>query len=217
MNFNALCCYDFESTGRFAESAQIVQIGAIMIDPRRLEIIEGTEFDILVKPLYSDSAKAMGLEELSDGAIKIHGKTHELLAEKGVSFESAMANFVEYVNSHNPAKTKWKAPIAAGYNINNYDSVILKRDLARCGLDNPFHPIYAVDGLQFMFGLFENDKNVTSLSADNLIRRHMGWKDKGASHDALSDVIMTAELLCKTLRLMRKVASKTVFENCFGE
>lgn len=217
MNFNGFAVFDFETGGVDPKTCQVVQIGAIMVDARRLEIIEGTEFDILVKPLYKTEASDLGLEELGEGAIKIHGKTHELLAEKGVSLDSAMKNFVEYINSHNPAKTKWKAPIAAGYNINNYDIPILRRDLIRCNLDYPFHPIHTVDVMSYMFCMFENDKNVTSLSADNLIRRYMGYKDKGASHDALSDVIMTAELLCKTMRLMRKVASKTVFANCFAE
>ena len=216
MNYNCIICFDLESTGKSSKTAQIVQIGAICVDSRRLEIMQGTEFNILIKPLYGGEAKAEGLEELSDGAIGIHGKTHAILEESGVSLETGLSNFLSYVNDKNYSKTKWKAPIAAGYNIIGYDLPILNRDLARTKLENPFHPVYQIDVLQQMFLLFENNKNVTSLSADNLIRRYMGWKDEGSSHDALGDVIMTAELMCKTMRLLRKVASTTRFENCFG-
>lgn len=216
MNYNTIVLFDFETTGKFSSTAQIVQIGAICVDPRRLEIIEGTEFNILIKPLYGDEAKEQNLEELSDGAIGVHGKTHAILEESGVSLEAGLNNFVSYVNDKNYSKTKWKAPIAAGYNIIGYDLPILNRDLTRTNLETPFHPVYQIDVLQQMFLFFENDKKVTSLSADNLIRRYMGWKDEGASHDALGDVIMTAELMCKTMRSIRKTASTTRFENCFG-
>jgi hypothetical protein len=67
-----------------------------------------------------------------------------------------------------------------------------------------------------MFLFFENNKDVARLSADSLIRKHMGWKDKGESHDALGDVIMTAEVLIKSMRLIRKAVGTVKFENCFA-
>lgn len=216
MNTSQYILFDLETSGISTETAQIVQIGAITIDGRRMEIIEGSEFDILIKPLYGEECAQAGLQELTDGAINIHKKGHALLAEKGVSLETGLSSFVSYVNAQNYSKTKWKAPIPAGYNIVNYDLPILWRDLKRTGLTDPFHPSIKADVMQVMHMFFENDKNVHRLSADSLIRKHMGWKDKGESHDALGDVIMTAELFIKSMRLIRKSVSTVKFENCFA-
>ena len=49
MNYNCIICFDLESTGKSSKTAQIVQIGAICVDSRRLEIMQGTEFNILIK------------------------------------------------------------------------------------------------------------------------------------------------------------------------
>lgn len=216
MNTSNYVVYDFETTGVSTDTAQIVQIGAVTVDGRRMEIVEGSEFDILIKPLYGEECATAGLQELTEGAINIHKKGHALLAEKGVSLETGLSSFVSYVNDKNYSKTKWKAPIPAGYNINNYDNPILERDLVRTGLTNPFHPTISMDVMQVMHMFFENDKNVHRLSADSLIRKHMGWKDKGESHDALGDVIMVAELMIKSMRLIRKSVSTIKFENCFA-
>ncbi len=217
MNFNSFVLYDFETSGIDPRTAQIVQIGAIAVDGRKLEVIPNSEFNILVKPLWGEECAKANLQELTEGAIKVHKKDKELLDAKGVSLDTAINNFKSYVDQYNPKKTKWSAPIQAGYNICNYDCVILDRDLARTGVSPFFHPITKLDLYPLMFMFFENDKAISSLSADSLFRKHMGWKDKGQSHDALSDVIMTAEVMIKSLRLIRKTVSKVKFENCFAE
>jgi DNA polymerase III epsilon subunit-like protein len=206
---------DFETTGIDTSTAQAVQLACVFVDARRLEVIPNSEFSTLIKPLYGEECAKAGLQELTDGAINIHKKDHALLAEQGVSLEVALSNFCSYVNSYNPSKQKWKSPVPAGYNINGYDLPILKRDCKRLNLTYPFHPVYTVDVLQLMFLFFENDKAVSSLSADSLIRKHMGYKDVGQSHDAMSDVIMTAELMIKSLRLIRKAVGTVKFEGCF--
>ena len=209
MNYNNILCFDTETTGIDTNTAQIVQIGAVAIDGRRLEIIPNSEFNILVKPLYGEEAAKAGLQELTDGAIRVHGKTHEILEKEGVSLETALSNFELYTQSYASGKGLWKRPIAAGYNIINYDMPILRRVGS-----SVFHPTCMLDVMQIMFMFFENDKNVSSLSADNLIRGHMGYS-KGQAHDALGDVIMTAEVLIKSLRLIRKSVSNVRFEKCF--
>jgi DNA polymerase III epsilon subunit-like protein len=80
------------------------------------------------------------------------------------------------------------------------------------GRPNIFNRFYSVDLLSIMFCLFENNKEVNSLSADNLIRGHMGYA-KGVAHDAMSDVIMTAEVFCRTQHHLRRFASGLTFKN----
>lgn len=214
MNTCNYIVWDLETTGVNPKTAQIVQIGAVCVDPRKLEIVEGSEFDCLCKPLYGEECAKAGLEELSDGAIRVHGKTHEILST-AQSVDSAIANFREYVKAYNYKKTIWQSPIPVGYNTVGYDHPILDRELSRLSTPNFFHPLQKVDLIHWMFAFFENDKDVNSLSADNLIRGKMGYS-KGRAHDALSDVIMTAELFCKTMRLLRKTAAGTKFDGCFA-
>lgn len=214
MNYNDIIVFDFETTGKHPETAQIVQIGAVAIHGRKLEIKAGSEFNCLVKPLYGEECAKAGLQELGDEAIKIHGKTHEMLKD-AMSVKSGLENFKEYVDSHNYKKTSWTAPIPFGYNSVGYDHPILDRELQSNNIDYFFHPIYKLDALHFMWAFFENDKDIRSLSGDNLIRGHMGYS-KGEAHDALSDVIMTAEVICKTLHLIRTTSSKIKFKGCFN-
>lgn len=179
---------------------------------RKHTIKKGSEFNTLVKPLYGEEAKALHLQELDDGAIKIHGKTHEILQD-AISLESALLNFEEYCLEHNYKKTKWGAPIPAGYNIAGYDMPILQRDYKRLGKEVPLNPAFFVDAMQISWLFFENNKEVNSLSQDNLIRGYMGYKDpEGMSgHDALADVLASCEVITRYLRLFRGVATKTKF------
>jgi DNA polymerase III epsilon subunit-like protein len=131
------------------------------------------------------------------------------------SAKSALENFKSYADEHNYKKRMWDAPIPAGYNSVGYDHPILDRYMLELGMSSFFHPIIKLDIMLMMWPFFENDPDIKSLSADNLIRGHMGYS-KGTGHDALSDVIMTAELLCKTMHLHRRVASKTKFKGCFN-
>jgi DNA polymerase III epsilon subunit-like protein len=218
MNYNDFVVWDLETSGKDTKTAQIVQIGAMVIHGRKLQLKAGSEFDLLCKPLYGEEAAKAGLEELSDGAIKVHGKTHELLADKP-PIETVLKAFVSYTKQHNFKGTKWGAPISCGYNIAGYDTPILKRELEKIGLEWPFHPIYHLDMMQQSFVLFENNEAINSLSADNLIRNYMGYRDpEGMSgHDALADVIMTAEYAIKYLNLMRGVTSKTKFAGAFAK
>ena len=212
MNYSDVIVWDLETTGKDPKTAQIVQIGAVVVNARKWEIKPGTEFNILAKPLYGEECAKAGLEELTDGAIKVHGKTHDILSS-AQNTKSALENFKAYVDEFNFKKNRWGSPIPAGYNSIGYDHPILARDLERFGITDFFHPIIKLDVMHHMWMFFENDKDVSSLSADNLIRGKFGY-NKGIAHDALGDVVMTAEVLCKTMHLMRKTVSKVKFDKC---
>lgn len=214
MNYSDYIIWDVETTGKDPETAQIVQIGAITVHGRKLEVKKETKFETLVKPLYGEEAEALGLQELTDDAIRIHGKTHDMLKD-APSLESALKNFESYVNEKNFSGRAWNAPIAGGYNINGYDIPILKRDLKRLKMNYFFQPVYTADMLQVMFSFFENNKEVKSLSADNLIRNYMGYTTANA-HDALADVEMTADLFCRVQKFIRSRVSKQNFKGCFA-
>lgn len=226
MNYKTIICYDFETTSKTAATTQPVQIGAIAINPRKLEIIPGSEFESLMKPIFDeDECERLGLDPLQDDAVAIHGKTRELL-EEAPDTRAVWENFVDYVNQYNYKKTNFTAPISMGYNIDNFDSVIVNRLCSeepynfgpvnkKNGGQDVFSSFMSIDMMKHSFTLFENNKEINSLSADNLIRGHMGYEDKGQSHDALSDVIMVAEYYIRYQRMIRNLVSKKNFKGAF--
>jgi DNA polymerase III epsilon subunit-like protein len=225
MNYKSFIVMDFETTSPDPYRTQPVQIAAVAIHSRKLEIIPGSEFQSLMKPIFDpEECERLGVDELQDGAVAVHGKTKEML-EKAPETEAVWKNFVEYVNQYNYKNNSFTAPICVGYNIKNFDNVITKRlcmsDPYNFGpvdkkfnTQGIFNPITSVDVYDMMFLLFENDKDVNSLSADNLIRKHMGYS-KGQAHDAMGDVIMTAELFIRTQKMFRALAGKKKFKDSF--
>lgn len=225
MNYRDFICYDMETTSASPHTTQPVQLAAVVIHGRKLEIKPNSEFESLIQPVFDESeCEKLGLDPLQPGAVAVHGKTAEILSS-APSAKSVWNNFTEYVNEHNFRGNNWSAPISVGYNIRGFDSIIVDR---LCGSapynfgpadknnrQDLFNRIHMIDMLDFMFSLFENNKDVKSLSADNLIRGYMGYKDKGQAHDALSDVIMVAELFCRVQKMLRYTASRKKWKGVF--
>jgi exonuclease I len=57
MNKNKICVFDFETDGSNPLVCSPVQIAAIMIDPIKLEIISGSEFNANFKPEVLENDK----------------------------------------------------------------------------------------------------------------------------------------------------------------
>lgn len=226
MNYRDFLCFDFETTSANPLRTQPVQIAAVAIHGRKLEIKKGSEFQSLMKPyLTQEECDEHGVDIMEDGALAVHGKTPEML-EEAPSTEAVWTNFTEYAKQYNYKSSNFTAPIPVGYNITGFDNIIVDRlctkepynfgPVGKKGKQDVFNNIHSLDMLDFMFTMFENDKDVHSLSADNLIRGHMGYS-KGRAHDAMSDVMMTAELFCKVMRMLRTLASRKNFRNAFEE
>lgn len=228
MNYRDYIVYDFETTSPNKDTTQPVQIAAVAVHGRKLEIIPGSEFESLVKPIFDEEeCLAKGLDPLQDGAVAIHGKTKEIL-ETAPELPAVWKNFTEYVNQYNFKSSAWTAPVSVGYNNKGFDQRIVERVCTedpynlgpidpKRGTQNLFNQFYSLDVMDMMFQFFENDKEVTSLSADNLVRGHMGYEDKkGHAHDALSDVIMTAELFIRAQTMIRRVVGKKKFKGAFS-
>lgn len=219
MNYSNYILFDLETTGlNKNDDAQIVQIAALCADCRTLKIKQGSQFQTLVKPLYGEEAAQANLEELSDAAIKVHGKTHEML-ESAPDAHSVIKNFVNFVNQYNWKGTDFSKPIAVTYNGIGFDLPIIERYFKKFGFENPFHRIYKVDMMDHMFTTFENDKNVNRLSLDNLVRGYMGYKDPDGmkGHDAMADVLLLHSLFERYMKLIRKLNKNTKFAGAMSD
>ena len=204
MNYRDYIVFDFETTSRTPSRTQPVQIAAVAIHGRKLTIHPNSEFQSLIQPVFDEEeCRKLGIDPLEDGAVATHGKTEAML-KKAPSLKSVWSNFGDYVNEYNFKKTPWYAPIPVGHNIRGFDLPIVHRICCESpwnygpkdkeGIKQTlFHPISMVDTMDLMFCMFENNKEVNSLSNDNLTRGYMGYS-KGEAHDAMDDVLMTAEL-----------------------
>lgn len=224
MNYRDYIIYDFETTSKYANTTQPVQIAAVVVHGRKLEVKQGSEFQSLIKPIFDENeCKRLGLDPLTEEAIAIHGKTREML-ENAPPIESVWKNFTEYVKQFNVKGSNFTAPIPVGYNSKKYDDVITDRicskhpynlgPVNKDGRAELFNAIHSIDVLDLSFMFFENNPEVNSLSADNLVRGHMGYA-KGTAHDAMSDVIMTAELFCSYMKSIRYMASRKKLKGMF--
>ncbi|MFW9876834.1 MAG: hypothetical protein ACFFG0_27385 [Candidatus Thorarchaeota archaeon] len=238
---NYVCVYDLETGGKNKYKCQPVQISAIMIDLPRLEIVEDSLFESKIKPIWDKKiCEKEGIDEFDDGSIEIHRLTREIL-DKAPELTVVWENFQNYLKQYNLKGLKgrmWDAPIPGGFNNRNFDDFIIRRLCERYGpkLDEwggwkLFHPVHNFDLYQTSISLFHNKKissGRVSYSLDTLREYHGISKEQ--AHNAKKDVLDTAFLLIKHLRMLREIShghfyrevgenkySSIQFKNCFEQ
>lgn len=216
--------FDFETGGRNPQKCQLTQISAIVLHGKKLTLQPGGVFDIEVRPEFDDEkAIAAGFDPVEQAALDVTRKTREQL-EKAVGPKVAWQQFSAFVNKFNMKGSPYFAPIPVGFNINNFDMPIINR---YCGLYGPkdeksdkqklVHQIYKVDMMDVLFGWFEDNDAVQKLNMDYL-RGFFGFSDesKANAHNALSDVVDTANIFIRFMKYHRKLNNKTTFEKSFA-
>lgn len=84
-------------------------------------------FSSYIKPIFDvDECVRLGLEPISKEVLTKTNITMKQL-EEAPSIQNVWQQFIQYVNKYNPSKSRWKAPIKAGYNIDRYDNIIIDR------------------------------------------------------------------------------------------
>ncbi len=222
MNYRDIIVFDFETTGINPNKCQPTQIAAVAIHPRTLKVQPGGYFESKIRCINDDEkAVAAGFDPIEEKALEITGRTREDIAT-GPYPKTVWKKFTEFVNKHNFKGTSWHAPIAAGYNINGYDMVIVDRMCKAFGpwndkkdQQNLFNPIFTMDTMQHVYCWFENNKDVSSYSMDYM-RDYFGMS-KDNAHDALQDVKDTANILINFLKTQRDLSKKIKFEKAFAD
>lgn len=223
MNQNTIIVYDTETSGKDPRTCQISQIAAIALHSRKLTIEPNGIFNSEVRCIIDDEqAVAAGYGPIEEGALKVTGKTREMLAS-APDTKLVWGQFTTWVNRFNYRKSSFTAPIPCGYNINGFDSIIVQRycekygPLSKDGKQNLFSPIWKLDLMDMVFGWTESNAEMKSRKLDNI----MDWlgfpeEAKANSHDALCDVKNTANILIKLLSFQRSIAKETKFESAFA-
>jgi len=216
--------FDFETTGKNPHGCQLTQISALVLNGKKLTVEPGGVFDIEVKPEFDDEkAIKAGFDPVEQEALDVTRKTREQL-EKAVAPKVAWKQFTDFVNKYNLKGSAYFAPIPVGYNIVNYDLPIVQRYCKlfgpsedKSGRQKLMHQIYKVDMMDILFSWFEDEDSVAKLNMDYL-RGYFGFpqKSKDNAHNALYDVIDTANIFVRFMKYHRRHAGITKFEKSFA-
>lgn len=219
MNNNYYIVYDYETSGKDARTCQPMSVACVAVDGRRFQIVPGSEFYQEFQTIWDpEECERLGVELCGKGAIQVHGLTEAKLKD-APPLKNGWANFCSHVKQFKGSGNQWSYPIPVGYNNKRYDDIITHRiqfdEPYGFGPKNVFCP-RSIDVMDMMFMFTENNPDVSSISADNLIRGKMGYS-RGKAHNALSDVIMTADLFCKSMIWLRQYTRKLEIDGAFDK
>lgn len=224
---NNIIVFDFETGGKDCRVCEPIQVAAVVINPRTLELYKGRDgepihFESLMQPLDFD--------KLEDEALAVNKKTREQLREAPLPSVvwPQFASFCKQYNLGGKADS-FSSPVPAGHNIMNFDMPIVERlcqqykILNKEGRQGIFNSVYFHDLLQIVGHWFNGQKEPKRYRLDAL-REYFGMTGDSVdkAHDALQDVIDTAEILTRFMRLTRTLQSpdrkvKITFKNAFSK
>lgn len=228
MNLNKLGVFDFETDSPNPHICNPVQLAALMVNPRTLQVEPGSEFNIMMRPPdIDDDDYVRKHRDTIEWHAGVKNCTVEQIVEtwKNAPMQKDAFNmFKEYLLRHH-TKTKKKnhfsAPVAAGYNIEGFDNIIIRRlckthgGLDKNGEVSLWHYRDQIDGMRMVLNWFENSDELKSYSMDN-VRALLGMPSDDA-HDALQDVRDTAWVITSFMKLHRRFAEQVTFKGSFNE
>lgn len=219
MQNNIIGVFDLETGSTRKSDTQIIQIAFCAIDPRNLSIVQGSEFETMVRALDPDA--------LQDEALAINKKTRAEIAAAPHP-EEAWHNFARWVSQYNlkGRNDPYSAPIPAGHNIIGFDLPIYERYCLEYKTVRKqkngewqgtiFNGFLRYDTMQMLGSWWESLVEPNKLSLDYCRRYFDMPAGDRETHDALQDVRDTAKILIKILELQRRYAKKTIWKDAFN-
>jgi len=199
INNNYLAVFDFETGGLDYEKDEIIQVAAVIMDPRTFKVID--TFESMVKALRPNELGAKALEVNKKSVEEIMAAPHP---------KEIFSLFVQFLKKYKCGRSQWDNPIACGQNIISFDLPFLARYLKEYKLDSCFHPTIKLDTYHMHFMWFENAKEPLKYNMD-VMRDFYGIDSKDA-HDALKDCRDCAAIIARFLNLHRSLHSKVKFK-----
>lgn len=223
MNNRWIMVFDWETDSPNPTTCNPVELAAVPVDPRTLEIKTEYAFQATIKPDGIDNEEYFTKER--QATIAWHAKqrgvdTKEIIKswKKGQSEKMVWKNFCSYCSKYEVDKKsgQWFVePIPAGYNIVNFDLPIARRLAKKYDTKLPFSEVTKIDMMDTLFMWFENLPEPTSMKLD-VFRKFFGIQASQA-HEALSDTIDEAELMVKFIRFHRRQSSVDKFKGAFAK
>lgn len=221
-----ICVFDFETDGSDPSECSPVQLACVMVDPIKLEIISGSEFEVKFKPeVIEKDPDHIYKTDILEFHAKVRGCSSADILNEWKQYpkqEHSWNQFILYLEKYHCRSTKkscFSAPIACGYNINRFDMVLIQRlsekykNLNKEKKSSLFYPRDVLDLMNLVFYWFENNNDIKSYSLDNM-RDYLGISKSGA-HDAIKDVKDSAHMMIRFLKLHRNLAKKIKFKDSF--
>lgn len=193
---------DLETSSAKQETTQILEIAALVIDPKKWAPIPGSEFETLVRP---EDFSALEAGAMAKNKIAIAD------LEKAPSIKTVFPRFYEHVRRFGgKTASPSTAPFPAGQNVRGFDLPILDRYAERFGYVNEagestlFNKRVVLDTLDDLFRWFGQTNQTDSIGMD-AVRDYFGIPKDGA-HRGMTDVRHTAWVLCKFMNFYRRLA-----------
>jgi inhibitor of KinA sporulation pathway (predicted exonuclease) len=201
MNYNHLCIFDFETGDKFIETADIIQIGALMLDPRTLSICD---------KFYSN-AKPPNFDNVKQEALDVNHITKEEI-EKAPDIKLVWEQFVSWVNRFNRGSGTFTAPIPCGFNIIGFDLKLVDKYSKLYGpfdekrnQQKLFNQVNVFDIFHNWWYWTENNPEITKLKL-SITQEYMGVDKAEAelkSHNALYDCEICHRIMQKLFNASR--------------
>lgn len=223
LNLRKICVFDFETDSPDPHTCQPVELAAVMIDPRKLCFIDGSEFSSMMRPtdINDENYYEVHKDTISWHAKQLKKQPLEVLDSwaKAPLQKNVWADFKRYVDMYHlqdKRKSVFTAPICAGYNILDFDLHIIQRlcekyhNVDNRGNSKIFFRRDRIDGLLLSFLFWENREDPASYSMD-AVRDYLEMSKKG-SHTAIQDVRDIGELIIRFMRLLRERTKSVNFK-----
>lgn len=215
MNKNYIVIFDFETGSKDPSSCQLTQIGALVVHPRSLKVVD--QFNQQCCPEFDDEkAIALGLAPVEQEALNVTRKTKEDLLQQP-SERIVFEKFVGFLKKYTFGTGSYGAPIPCGYNIINFDLKIVNRLQTMYKVKHLFNGLNKIDFYDIFWFWTENNPEIEARKLSNA-GEWMGLPQEmmANTHDAMVDVRITANCILKMLHFTREMAKKTQFQKAFA-
>lgn len=217
INNKVFIVYDFETGSLNPHKTQPLELAAMAICPRTLEIIPDSLFHSRIKPLSDTQADKKGLDRITKEALdKNKLDLNEL--KNWPNEKAVWNNFCQYTYQWNPKKDSWNSLISVGFNINRFDRHIIDRLAKEYGpwddkkdWQKIFNPIQSIDLKDILWCINENNPEIEFNNMDE-VRKWLQMPVTGLEHRADQDVKDMSQVFCRIQKFIRYWASKTTFK-----
>jgi len=209
LNRNTIVVFDLETGSASPSNCEVLELAAVAMDPRSLEIKESDLFHCYLKPTSWDNVQ--------QEALAVNKLDKEFIEKNGVELKLGWNDFVKWVKKYDEKNQFWSRPIPAGHNIINFDLPIIERlattfgQVDKDGRQTLFHNRDKFDLMFFCSSWFENASEPANYKLDTL-REYFGLSSENA-HRADTDIKQTALLLGRFLKFQRNCFKKANFKN----